>query len=374
MAARYSDILVIGAGPSGLLASLLASQRYHVTLIERDSKQFQLGKRILVSGNGRANFFNRNLLDEKTYDKDEFSAVKDIVLSDDKNYAKELISYFRETLKFTYREEGDLFYPFFNKSECLQNLLVQQCKRQNVEVIKGEFLSVHPDQKEVHLLENGQKVVFRYGKLFLALGGMSLERKTDPLDLLKNLNLKTRSFSPCLCPVKVKEKMPQCLNKNRLKGILTLKKENEIIYQEEGEILFKEDGISGICVFDSTLYLNRALEEKKTQRFIYDFSYAKEEVSLDSYPQFLRDYFKINKVKPGSELHFTFASLYPFSQSQISYGGISFDEINKKNMTLKKYPDIALAGEMLQQAFICGGYNMGMAMIEGFKFGKEVLL
>lgn len=57
------DVLVIGSGPAGLLTSILAQEKRKVTLIEKPAKEFKLAKRILVSGNGRANFFNQNLLD-----------------------------------------------------------------------------------------------------------------------------------------------------------------------------------------------------------------------------------------------------------------------------------------------------------------------
>lgn len=378
MAAKYSEILVIGSGPSGLMASILASERYQVTLVERDGKQFQLGKRILVSGNGRANFFNANLLNAETYDKKEFASVKDIVLSHGRNYAQETLSFLTQDLGFAYREEGALYYPFFNRSECLENLLAEEVKRRNISLVKGEFLSVDPKEKKVTLIENGQRTQIGYGKLFLALGGMSYDRKVNPLTLLESLSLKKVEFSPCLCPVKVKEKVPAMLNKNRLKGTLTLKADDTVLYQEQGEILFKEDGISGICVFDSTLYLQEAIHQKKYSRFTYEFDYMEgvnqRKVALSSYPLFLRQFYQTSKQKPGSKLVFTFDSFYPFVQSQISYGGIALEEVDPHTMLLKKYPEIAISGELLSQAFICGGYNMGMALIEGYKFGKEVTL
>ena len=49
-------ILVIGAGPSGLMAAGTAAKAgAEVTVLERERKA---GKKILVSGNGRCNFTN----------------------------------------------------------------------------------------------------------------------------------------------------------------------------------------------------------------------------------------------------------------------------------------------------------------------------
>ena len=57
-----SDFLIIGGGVSGLMAALLASKKRKVTILEKPNRNFQLAKRILVSGNGRANFYNADLL------------------------------------------------------------------------------------------------------------------------------------------------------------------------------------------------------------------------------------------------------------------------------------------------------------------------
>ena len=54
-------VIVVGAGPCGIIASLKVKQLhpdYDVILIEKDN---QIGKRIKVSGNGRCNFSNANI-------------------------------------------------------------------------------------------------------------------------------------------------------------------------------------------------------------------------------------------------------------------------------------------------------------------------
>lgn len=63
--------VVIGGGPSGVIYALKVKKDYpndKVVIIESSDK---LLKRVLVSGNGRANFFNQELLDnsiDKAYD------------------------------------------------------------------------------------------------------------------------------------------------------------------------------------------------------------------------------------------------------------------------------------------------------------------
>ena len=55
------DIVVIGSGPSGIIAALKASKKNNVILLEKNDK---IGKKILVTGNGKCNLWNTNLFKE----------------------------------------------------------------------------------------------------------------------------------------------------------------------------------------------------------------------------------------------------------------------------------------------------------------------
>ena len=67
MEAKSFDTLVIGSGPAGLLSSIGHSHNSHVTLLEKPEKNNTLGKRILLSGNGRCNFFNEAFFKPEFY-------------------------------------------------------------------------------------------------------------------------------------------------------------------------------------------------------------------------------------------------------------------------------------------------------------------
>ena len=86
----------------------------------------------------------------------------------------------------------------------------------------------------------------------------------------------------------------------------------------------------------------------------------------------VEDMFKYLKEYPQQEensLSFTFDSLYPFSESQVSFGGINPSEIDFSNMRLIRYPDIQVLGEMIDLSFPCGGYHIGSAFLEGYLSG-----
>ena len=179
MKIRSSDVLILGAGPAGLRAGLKCLGKRKVTFLDKDG----FGKRILVSGNGRANFFNELLLKEETYASYPFQDVKDIVFSSGENKAQEFFSYLTKQLGFAYRKEGNLCYPFFNRSECLNNFLKEELNNLHAEFLKGQAKEIKKNSL-IYLDENGDENQIQFQDLVLALGGESYDRKERGNDSL----------------------------------------------------------------------------------------------------------------------------------------------------------------------------------------------
>ena len=69
------DIVIIGAGASGLVASIFAkSKDNNVTVLERYEKS---GKKILVTGNGRCNYWNDDF-DNKHFYSNDSEFIKEV--------------------------------------------------------------------------------------------------------------------------------------------------------------------------------------------------------------------------------------------------------------------------------------------------------
>lgn len=353
-------IVAIGSGPSTLLALSLLEDKFDIYLLEKPTKNFILGKRILVSGNGRANFFNENL-----------TKIQE---------GRETLDYLSK-IHFAYTLEGDLYYPFFKRSECLHSLLVNKItSNKNIHILQASALKVNTEKNTVSILEAGVKKDLNYDYLIFAPGGRSYDRKDFDYNLINSLNVKYKPFESCLCPIKVKEKIPDYLNKNRLRCTITLTGDDNILYIENNaEVLFKSDGLSGIGIFNSSLFIRQ--NENKYKNFgitlnysLYDDNSHIPSDTIDSAPLFLRKYLKERKIKYPDVLTFSFKNFYSFEDSQISYGGILLSERNSSTLSLLKYPNIFPIGEVMDNNFICGGYNMGNALIEGYIVGKELLL
>lgn len=362
-----TDVLIIGGGVSGIISGILCGEKKEVLLLEKPARDFKLGKRILVSGNGRANFFNEDLLNGNIEEKYQF------LLSD--GIASSFLSFLKEH-GFAYEKEGKLFYPYFKRSECLHSFLLSLMKDVKIKCA----LATSVDRKNRIVYAKGEEgdLSISYQDLILSIGGRSFDREDYSYSLLDSLQVNYKPYQPMLCPVKVKEKIPFYLNKQRLRGTLSLYHQKKLLYEEEGEMLFKEDGISGICVFNSTKYLLDEMEKSKDKKdYFYSFSYSEKEgidekTSLSCYPSFLVRYLEEKHYKPLQKLKFTFSSLYPFKESQASYGGIELSEIDKKTLHLIKDEHIYVIGEMCDVNLPCGGYNMGVALLSGFRVGQEI--
>lgn len=376
-------IIAVGGGPASVLFAYQIKKAHpdcDITILESDNK---ILKRVLISGNGRSNFFNEGFL---------FDGVE-------KNFSNSLDykrlfslaepSLFLKIVKSElglpyYSDKEGRIYPFSNISESLRYALTSALAKVGIKVVCDSLVtSINPDQKTIVA---GEKT-YSYDALFLGLGGYAYDRiNSMNKKLITGLDVKYIDADSALCPVKVSKIFPNYLNGTKLKGILSLLKDGNIIYSEEGELLFKKDGLSGICVFNSSLYITDVLfhnYEIAFNPFIHDgkeynFSGRKriEELTCFFPSRFVAylgylGFKDVDKEDITTSLLFPIKEKYGLEYSQISLGGISTDEIDI-NMSLKKYPNIFVGGEMIDLHAICGGFNMGSAFLSGMIASKSI--
>ena len=351
------DIVILGAGISGIFTSLQIKNK-KVTIFEKPSKhKSNILKRVLVSGNGRCNFFNENI-------------IKYLPSNLPKDLINKLFNYF-DTHGFSYYKNNDgLYYPFFNKSECFYNFLMEELKKLNHQIIEDEIIRIDHVNKIIYSKTNS----YKYNKLVIATGGRSYDRDNYSYSLLDSLGIKYYKFTPGLVPIIVKEKIDHALVDNKLKCVVELYIDKKKEYSEDGEIIFKKDGLSGICIFNVAYKINYFLRKKtkgeikiRLNIFSHNNTTSSYEKSINSLPNFLKKIKLIN----NSYLEYTFSDFYDFKYSHTSFGGISLEELNN-NYELVNRNDIFAIGEILDSNYPCGGYNIGIALLEGLYLGEKL--
>ena len=67
-------VVVVGAGASGIIASIFASKNNEVIVLERNSSPL---KKLLLTGNGKCNYFNDNQ-DINNYNSSNMDLVEEL--------------------------------------------------------------------------------------------------------------------------------------------------------------------------------------------------------------------------------------------------------------------------------------------------------
>ncbi|MDD8048541.1 MAG: NAD(P)/FAD-dependent oxidoreductase [Thomasclavelia sp.] len=354
-----NEIIIIGAGASGLAAGVTLSKenKYHITIIEASSK---VGKKILASGNGRANISNTNM------DITKYNCNSPIV---EETIKRNIVEFFQE-LKMEVRYDNNLIYPYSNTAQTIKDILCDNLF--NTDIVLDTVV------KKINPLDNGYEVItssksYKADYVLICTGSKAGNFKDVDESFLDSLRLKKEPLTPVLVSLKTKE-VYKGLKGVRTKALLILN--NEI--KESGEILFTDYGVSGICVMQLSRYLkgNDVLSADVLPDFSKDYlNKRKEKYKLYYYQGLLNPKLVevINKYKlDPKNIKFNIVSKMDYSKAQVMRGGISLSEIDSSFM-LKKYPHIYACGEVLDVDGDCGGYNLHFAFSSGIKAGESII-
>ena len=339
---------IVGGGACGLsCATVLEKYKIDYLIFERSNK---IGSKILASGNGRCNIFNKNLIDSKDF-------KYDLLL----NFLKE------NECPLVVDDEGR-YYPLSNSSKTILDLFLSKIDKNKL-ILNKPILKIEKINNKYKLAD---KLV---DKLVLASGSVAniIKDKQDVVySYLKSLNINLTKIKPSLCGFKTKEDTT-LLKGLRIKGLVSLYNDNKLIVKEEGEINFKEDGLSGIVIMNMSYYYNKLKELKNPYLIIkiypnYNLTNFK---SLKyAIPTNLYNY--INKYKLNIyDLKFHILSTYDYFNSQVISGGVDLNIIDW-DFSLKKDKNIYIGGELLDYDFPCGGYNLSTAFSCGFMIGQNI--
>lgn len=374
-------IAVVGGGPGGLTACYKIKEEhpdYQVVLFEKDEI---IGKRIKVSGNGRCNLLNININQNDYYNGEKINYI----LSYFNKYQNK---FFSELNLHLYHDEEGRMYPITNSSKTVINAFINALNRKGVVIkLNEKFISLNKNNDKYLLITSCDKYIF--DKVIFATGGASyLYKKEDYENIIKSLPYKINyeELSGVLCPIKVKEKINKACVGKRSKAKIYLYLNNDLIYEESGEILFKKDGISGIVIFN----ISRYIDYKKANLYSLKINfidginknqidnelslYSKKEVIssyvVDEIADLILSYY--NNVYQGlSSFILHVDSLYSLNESQVTRGGILIEELNN-DLSLKKDGNIYFLGEMIDVDGKCGGYNIYFALASGYFVGSKI--
>ena len=347
---------IIGGGAAGSYLAIRIKElhpSFDVTIIERNDK---LMKKIAVTGSGRCNYANLGSLEGKY--NNEFANK---IISNLKPFP--VIANFDRYGIHPTTIDDELVYPVTLSAQTVILMLNKKIEELGVHVCLNEKVldyqkgdksySVKTD-KQIHVFDN---LVFASGgKAYPQLG-------TDGLliDVLRQHQYRIEELSPSLSPIKTKENVKK-ISGQRVKCLVSLFYKEKYIYTEFGEVLFKDDGISGIVILNMSQKIN-AMTDKKDVKIILDLAPEYENIKPEQYAEFVHpkvatylidNHLDINKVV------FTFKNFYDYNIAEVSHGGVSIKEVTD-SLESKKEKGIYFAGEILDVDGMCGGFNLMFA-------------
>lgn len=365
------QIAIIGAGSAGLFAAKLLSpcEDVQVTVFEKAKNP---GTKLRASGGGKANILNANIK-EDCYNNSRFMSAF-LKRTDFQTIYNE---FSRMGLRMTVDEENRV-YPATLFSKTVLDVLLSNLSP------RISFRCECPVKKLVQ--REGKWYVNdfpeAYDKVLMASGSpanMIAANRKGVADYWKSLQLADKPFEPSLVGFKIKD-YPKEIYGCRAKAEVSLYQGKTLVWKECGEVMFKEDGVSGIVVMNLSAHYNR-LKDKNNCRLSINFLYDDNTFDVKAYLAQYHDlagvlHPKLNKLyqrKPFDVRDFslTIDSLYDIEFAQVCAGGISVDEVTD-TFELKKYPGLYAVGEMLDIDGVCGGYNLFFAFASAYEAVKAM--
>ncbi len=391
------EVIIIGGGASGMVSAIKALENNHqVTILEKNNKVL---KKLLVTGNGRCNYWNTEMNLDKYY-TDDFAALETIL----KLNKDQVLPFFRG-LGIVEKNINGYYYPYSNQATSIYNALYNK-----VINLKGKIITdinVLDIVKKDKFLITTDKGMFKADKVILATGSKVRSDESGYV-LAQKLGHSLNPLHPALVKLVGQDNFYQAWENVRCEAILSLYEDKLIKKQEYGEVQLTNYGLSGIVAFNLSSTISRGLSLGKNEFITINFvPWCKNKNELKNYldvksvmipdfnlSQILEGFLnykiinlifkilKINKeakwedVKQAEVLKYLVAFPFyiketkDFLDAQVTTGGIPLKEINPKTMESLKTKGLYLTGELLDVDGICGGYNLGFAWMSGLEAGK----
>lgn len=393
---------IIGGGAAGLMCALRAAENNIGQKIIILEKADRVGKKLLVTGNGRCNLSHLGATAE-SYHGEGSEDLLNILF---KKYNPDtVLDYFNRIGLMTVPDGEGRVYPRSNLASSVLDVLRARLHDHGVEENCGAEIS------EIRKVRGGYEILTPDGiiaaeKLVIAVGGKADHAgRENGTDLIKLFDLAAVKATPSLSPVKVADDILRPLKGVRAAARARLLHNGQVVKSERGEIQFADGALSGICVFNLSRYANRHEGCEIAISLLPDMdddavlSELKKRVKLNRNGT-LSDLFvglfhknigvallKTAGLKPSSpccdisvkelsvlahtlnDWRFKAIPRRDFRNAQVTAGGVSLEEINHHTFETKHHKGLYIIGEALDIDGDCGGYNLQFAFASGMCAG-----
>jgi predicted Rossmann fold flavoprotein len=401
-------VIVIGGGPSGLLAAATAASRgAAVTLLERMDRP---GRKLRICGKGRGNIGNTAPLDEfLTHFGKNFRFLRPALAHFFTPDTIALLDGLGVPLK---EERGGRLFPASDSAQDLVDAFVRHARANGATIRTGARVG------DIRRLANGFEV--RFGaqtltadRVILSTGGASYPATGstgDGYDLARSLGHGITAIAPALIPLVTAGDAAARLQGLSLKNVRAeLRVDGKKAAEQMGEMLFTHFGLSGPIILTLSKAAVQAVDQGRQTEILIDLKPALDPAKLDARLQRdLKEHGRMHmenllkglmppKLIPVcleqtglagdkaahqvsaeerrrlrlwlKEMRFRVSGYRPLREAIVTAGGVSLTEVNPKTMQSRVCPGLFLAGEVLDMDADTGGFNLQAALSTGYLAG-----
>lgn len=405
---RRKRIGIIGGGASGMVAAITAVREgAEVTLLEKNDR---IGKKILVTGNGKCNLSNLDFSIEAYHSSNE----KRVAHIFEEFNVNDTIRFFQAIGLFI-KEKNGYLYPISEQAASVLDVLRYELHYNGVNVVTSSAVT-DIKKKEKHGVQvfNVQCCdthTYEFDSIIIACGSKASPKNgSDGMGytFAKQFGHTLIRPVPALVQLKCKEEFLKSVAGVRCDAAMTLVIDGNEVITERGELQLTEYGVSGIPIFQLSRFAAYGIAEKKHVQLMIDFM---PDISADDFVEMVTFryvmhndrtleefvtgilnkklgmlFIKIAGFKPTvsvasipleqmieifvymKELWLSVTDTNSFMNAQICAGGINMNEVTD-TLESMLVPGLYFAGELLDVDGRCGGYNLQWAWSSGYVAG-----